>query len=281
MKLFPIFQNISICSPNKGNSILLWSDNWMDQTAKDTFPQLYSFTRKPKCSIKLFLNQPLEFLFSPLPLPPIAADQLEELQTIIHNRHWDVNLNDIWSYNWGTSNYSSKKAYALFIKSTLDSPFFKWLWKSGNLGNHKFFFWLLLRDRLNTKNLLRRKHMHLDDYTCVMCSQGCEETSFHLFFECSFSKECWETIPISWDFNLNPVDMIVWARLQFGSPIFREIFISACWIIWNTRNGIIFYHGQKNIHVWKRQFREEIALVCNKARPSVSSALSSSRDSYL
>jgi len=24
--------------------------------------------------------------------------------------------------------------------------------------------------------------MFLDDYTCVMCSQGCEETSLHLFF---------------------------------------------------------------------------------------------------
>ena len=127
MKLFPIFQNISTCSPNKGNSVLLWSDSWIDQAAKDMFPQLFSFTRKPKCSIKFFLNQPLEMIFSPLPLPHIAAEQLEELQDIMHNRQWDENLNDIWSYNWGTSNYSSKKAYSLFLKSPPNSPLFKWL----------------------------------------------------------------------------------------------------------------------------------------------------------
>jgi len=48
-----------------------------------------------------------------------------------------------------------------------------------------------------------------EDYSCVMCNQGCEETSLHLYFECSFSKECWESIPISWDLNLNPLDMIL------------------------------------------------------------------------
>jgi hypothetical protein len=38
---------------------------------------------------------------------------------------------------------------------------------ASNLGKHKFFFWLLLRDRLNTKNLLRRKTNILEDYNCV------------------------------------------------------------------------------------------------------------------
>jgi hypothetical protein len=62
------------------------------------------------------------------------------------------------------------------------SPLFFGLWASCNLGKHKFFFWLLIRDILNTTNLLRRKNMELDDYTCVLCNGGHEETSFHLFF---------------------------------------------------------------------------------------------------
>jgi hypothetical protein len=38
------------------------------------------------------------------------------------------------------------------------------MWKGDNLGKHKFFFWLLLKDRLSTRNLLRRKNMHLTSY---------------------------------------------------------------------------------------------------------------------
>jgi hypothetical protein len=31
------------------------------------------------------------------------------------------------------------------------------MWKSCVMGKHYFFFWLLLRDRLNTRELLKRK----------------------------------------------------------------------------------------------------------------------------
>jgi hypothetical protein len=55
--------------------------------------------------------------FSLLPLPQIAAEQLEDLKDIIHSRQWDETLNDTWSYNWGTPNYSSRKAYVIFIDS--------------------------------------------------------------------------------------------------------------------------------------------------------------------
>jgi hypothetical protein len=39
--------------------------------------------------------------------------------------------------------------------------------------------------------------------------------------------------------TLQPLDMVIEARTAFGSSIFREIFIAACWIIWTTRNGVI------------------------------------------
>lgn len=86
--------------------------------------------------------------------------------------------------------------------------------------------------------------MDLKDYSCVLCDLGCEETCFHLFFECSFSKDCWATIPILWNLNLSPLDMILQARIDFDSVIFREIIITAYWVIWNTRNKIIFDNGK-------------------------------------
>jgi hypothetical protein len=195
--------------------------------------------------------------------------------------NWDLEANDSWSFSWGTADYSNKRAYNNLIGDEPASPLFTWLWGSGNLGKHKFFLWLLLHDRLNTRNLLRRKNMHLDDYTCVLCNLGHEETSLHLFFDCPFSVSCWNTIPISWNRNLSPLDMVIETRTNFGRAFFREIFITARWIIWTTRNSVIFDNGQVNTVDWKHRFREELGLVCIKAKKRIQEPLSLWRESYV
>lgn len=80
----------------------------------------------------------------------------------------DPNTSHIWPYIWNNPIFMVKKAY-IALKETLPiSLVFKWTWQSSVIGKHKFFFWLLLKDRLHTRNLLRRKNMMLDEYTYVM-----------------------------------------------------------------------------------------------------------------
>jgi hypothetical protein len=74
--------------------------------------------------------------------------------------------------------------------------------------------------------------------------------------------------------------MVIEARTNFGDPLFREIFITACWIIWTTRNKVIFDKGQIDINIWRREFKEELGLVCIKAKPSRQTPLNLWRDSY-
>jgi hypothetical protein len=64
------------------------------------------------------------------------------------------------------------------------------LWKSRCQGKHKVFLWLLLNDRLNTRNLLRRKRFNIPSVNCVLCSHGMEETIKHFIFECEFAQMC-------------------------------------------------------------------------------------------
>jgi len=165
-----------------------------DQNLQELYPQLFSFTKKKKCSIRFFLDQDMNRIFS-LPLSTQATNQLEEVQTLIQQRTWNADTKDIWCYSWGSCKCSSKKAYKILIGHTETSPLFNWMWASSNLGKHKFFFWLLLRDGMNTRNLLRSKNMELENYNCVLCNSDCEETSIHLFFECHFSTAYWNTIP--------------------------------------------------------------------------------------
>jgi hypothetical protein len=70
------------------------------------------------------------------------------------------------------------------------------------------FFWLLLNDWLNTRNLLRRKRFNIPIVSCVLCSHGIEETVKHLIFECEFAQLCWTSLHIIWDLSLPVTEMI-------------------------------------------------------------------------
>ena len=107
--------------------------------------------------------------------------------------------------------------YSVFLQKGLltshwscsSSPAFKWLWKSSCQNKHKVFFWLLLKDRLSTRNLLRRKTMVLDSYECELCNSRQEETLEHLFLRCPYAIACWNLInlyvsrPSSFNFRGN------------------------------------------------------------------------------
>jgi hypothetical protein len=74
--------------------------------------------------------------------------------------------------------------------------------------------------------------------------------------------------------------MVIKARTIFGHSIFRELMITACWIKWKTRNNIIFDNGNCNLSTWKRLFKEELGLVCIKAKAATKGPLSLWRDSF-
>jgi hypothetical protein len=63
---------------------------------------------------------------------------------------------------------------------------------NGNL--HK-----VMVDRLNTKTMLKRRNISSgdeDEPHCVTCNDGADEDIEHLFFSCSFARNCWVKINI-------------------------------------------------------------------------------------
>lgn len=58
---------------------------------------------------------------------------------------------DVWSYTWNNVNLLPAKAYLAQI-GHLDIPnSIKWFWDSCCQLKHKFFFWLLLIDKLDSR----------------------------------------------------------------------------------------------------------------------------------
>lgn len=126
-----------------------------------------------------------------LPLSKEAFQQYQQLVQIISGLQLH-DCSDQWLYICGSPVFSSKKAYSHLIGSSQVHPVFRWLWKSCCQNKKKGFLlaYLLLNDRLSTREILMRKNMILDDYNCVLCQTSTEESVLHLFLASPFAMSC-------------------------------------------------------------------------------------------
>jgi hypothetical protein len=105
----------------------------------------------------------------------------------------------------------------------------------------KFFACLLLVDRLNTRDMLQRRHWKVTgDTHCVLCPTSARETRMHLFFECNFSQRIWNYFQIDWTLAPDIQGSLLATILAFRKPFFMEVVMLGCWNIWKQRNGLIF-----------------------------------------
>jgi hypothetical protein len=165
------------------------------------------------------------------PLSTQAFQELIELQNLMQENPVSTEK-DRWQYCWGDV-YSAKAFYDQIHAHIQVPSVYAWLWKSSCMMKTKVFAWLLLSDRLNTKDLLKRRHWNVtEDYTCVLCHSHAYEDRVHLFFECKFSTRAWNYQQIEW--SATEVDMqriLGHAKKHFGLPFFMEVLITACWNI--------------------------------------------------
>ena len=139
---------------------------------------------------------------------------------------------------------------------------FVWLWKTKCIMKVKVFAWLLFCDRLNTRDMLDKRHCAKedDDFTCPLCPGGQRETRLHLFFTCPFSMRCWQFLEIVWNHNLEFFHMVTLARWMFsrnGRKGFLEIFFLASWHIWKQSNRLIFDNIIPSFQSWKALFAKK------------------------
>ena len=170
------------------------------------------------------------------------------------------------NYIWGSRVYSSSKFYNFPYKNIQPPDLFLWIWNSKRCNKLRVFSWLLFMDRLNTRNILKRKKQKLEgnNYNCVLCSNNIEETAFHLFFSCPFSQTCWQHLGINWDFTREFFEMMQQAKTQSQNPFFMEFFTIAAWQIWKQRNNFIFDRGRPSFISWKISFCEEARLQAHR-----------------
>jgi hypothetical protein len=187
LKIQDVFKELDRVEIGDGKTTLPWHDHWDGLRKSVRFPELWSFASLRDITInQARLASPNEMFHTPLSVE--VFEQLLALQDILTNLQLHDH-NDKWRCIASSNLFSSQKAYSHLIGNQPTHPLFSWLWKSKCQPKHKVFFWLLLKNRLNTRSFLRRRSMPLDSFTCDNCILHMEETVIHLFFQMQFCSE--------------------------------------------------------------------------------------------
>lgn len=149
------FKQMAQIQIKNGETCLFWQDKWGEQSLKIIYPELFSFAKNKIIFVAAAWEQEDMTQLLHLPVSEIAYNQLQNLV----QRITQIQLNeeqDIWQYPWGNT-FSSSRAYKIIVGHSQHYPSIRWIWKCFYQSKHRVFFWLLLRDRLSIRNILRRK----------------------------------------------------------------------------------------------------------------------------
>ena len=195
-----------------GTTTLFWKDLWSNQLNDEAFPRAFSFTKLEDASVADFLAITNIHTGFHLPLTPLARQELQQLQAQTTHTIPDGDKPDQWTYSWGAK-YTSARYYKFFFRNVLADPAFSWIWDSKCTTKIKVFAWLLLADRVNTRNMLKRRQYNIgNNVNCAICSCNVEETVEHLFFTCPFSQRCWRKVGMSWPGGANRLAFLAWGE---------------------------------------------------------------------
>jgi hypothetical protein len=281
MKYFDIYRQVTHCKLGNGETILFWSDNWNDWIIQESFPRLFSFAKDKLISVNeaLQITDPAQAFH--LPISSEAAGELRSLQDMLSGVVTSNN-NDQWLISNNKSGaFIPSQVYRMSFQHIPSHFPSQWIWKSKCTSKHKFFAWLILHDRINTKDMLRRRHWQVTtDHTCVLCPTDALEDWSHLFFECTFSVRIWIYLQIDWAQGSGP-EMLKNTKRRFKGPCFVEIIILACWNIWKQRNNKIFKNIQPTFRNWREGFFSDVTLLKHRVKESTVPFLSSWLDNLL
>lgn len=218
-------------SVGDGNSISFWFDSWMGipvHTSNRDMPLQYLSLREAWPTRHL-LDQdrifPDELTFS--------GDQ------------------DMIVWRWETSGvYTAKSVYRMLSGGGLIKWHFQYTWKSKVPPSAKLFAYFMLHGKILTREVLRRRGMHLGMH-CALCQDCPVESIVHVLFLCPYAVTVWFNVALLLDRPIFQIAGTVhqiweasWAKVQQQGGMSKQDwcsrFICVAWSIWKQRNMVIF-----------------------------------------
>ncbi|WJX91754.1 hypothetical protein P8452_73481 [Trifolium repens] len=243
-----------------GRATSFWKDTWVGERPFETrFPRLFSISSQKEASVAAVWAgaetvgwnfQWRRRLFA------WEEEQVEQLMDVV-NAITLSDFEDKWRWKSDVDGeFSVKSTYALISNLSAGrgnwdnnlAAAFKALWNCPAPSKVLDFSWMLLHNKIPTKdNLFRRQIINGNDQLCVFC--GTElETSVHLFIYCPFALNVWEKIHnwLALGFMLpqNLVSLLHFFAVYRGQKKRTQglllIWNAVVWAIWRKRNRILF-----------------------------------------
>lgn len=255
------YRSVSSCQVGSGTSVLFWKDFWLEGGLLcDKFPRLFSYALDEDLSVSVLASAEDLSAYFALPMSVEAYQEFQTVSQILASTQLVENAADQRIFVWG-NNYTPSSFYKFISAHLPRDPALNAIRKSKSMPKLKVFCWLLFIDRLNTRDLMLRKHWHLETGPeCVLCQSATIESRDHLFFDCDFASHCWEFLHIPWDVSLPITNRFIAARDLFQGPNFMMVFACAAWNIWKSRNDLIFNQVQASFNRWKVGFQKDLLL---------------------
>ena len=153
-----IYRSITKSEVHNGKLTLFWKYFWCEnELLCDKFPHLYSYVLNEDSSVAEMASIQAPGHHFALPLLVQAFEEREQIQQILDSVDHDSLENDSHIFSWGNKTYTSAKYYNFIFARAPQNKVLQSIWKSRCLPKLRVFVWLLLMDRLNTKDLMLRK----------------------------------------------------------------------------------------------------------------------------
>jgi hypothetical protein len=101
-------------------------------------------------------------------------------------------------------------------------------------------------------------------------TRGVTETVDHLFLNCHFSRDCWNSIGIAIQNDVTILQAVQQIKDQAYPSFFMLTIILMCWSIWIVRNDLIFKGIQPSVVRAKEIYRKEMKILSLRAKAKLS-----------
>ncbi|XP_026431410.1 uncharacterized protein LOC113328545 [Papaver somniferum] len=242
---------INTCSKftiHSGIKVYFWFDRWNGvDSLKFSFPNLFRLAKDKFSSVISHIdNGNWVFDFNRRLLDKEVTQFASLLLRIGSSPPPLNNMPDTRRWSLGNNGvFSVKTLYYELVKLVSVSDFPpKFVWNSIIPPKVFFFVWCAVHGKLNTKDLLLRKGMTLDQ-ECIMCGDAIE-TSGHLLLHCKVTYKLWlNLIPTGWCWIIpnSFLDLVQgWQQLnQSSNSLYWNLIPAAVvWVIWGERNARTF-----------------------------------------
>lgn len=150
---------------------------------------------------------------------------------------------DKWVFD--KNGYSTLSGYKWLRTGQREVEWDKWVWNKLNIPKHSFLSWIIMWQRLNTRDRLRKIGLDVPS-ECPLCGK-LPETAEHIFLHCEYSQRCRQMLEQKLQVRAQGSDLSQFSNWlhkpvagSVRSQVVQCVFLSFLYHVWWQRNQAIW-----------------------------------------